>query len=304
MSREGCFFGLSLLMILREILRLLRPADALKNLLVFAPLVFAGGAGELSAWPPLLILFAAFCACASAVYIFNDLLDRGQDRRHPIKARRPLAAGTISPRTAVLLSLLLLAVGMLLAGLTDPVIMLILGIYVFQNIFYSLILKKILLIDLIIIALGYLLRVYAGGYTAEVPVSNWILMMTALLSFIISIGKRRDDLALIGTDHEQHKRPDYSLRFLKILMFICIPLTALLYLVYTLDPAVSVSHHREYYFLSALPVWTALAAYAKSFLKSHGLGSPVRLLARNLWIGIPLLLWIALQWWFHTGEGW
>ena len=171
-------------MTVRNLLHLIRIEHWVKNLFLFIPAFF--GAKLLA--PGVLLRaiagFIAFSLVASAVYVLNDLVDAKQDRNHPDKSRRPIASGAISSRQAMIILAVLLISGSLLAGYLSEVMLLITLIYFFNNLLYSFYLKHIALVDISLIGIGFLLRVYVGGEVTGVAVSQWLTVMTFLLALI------------------------------------------------------------------------------------------------------------------------
>jgi decaprenyl-phosphate phosphoribosyltransferase len=180
------------------VLALLRPREWSKNIFVLAPLVFAGAFTRVEALRQVGMAFVLFCIAASAVYILNDLRDIAEDRAHPIKAKtRPLAAGKISPGEAI--TLLVLLYGLLgLACLVMPQTGAIVIVYVLLNIAHTYVLKAQPVIDIFSIALGFVLRVYAGAEAIAVPVSSWMFVTTLCLALYLAAVKRRQELNWVG----------------------------------------------------------------------------------------------------------
>lgn len=175
-------------------LRLLRVHQWLKNLLVFVPLAAAHRMGEAALWPPLILVFFAFCLCASSVYLANDLLDLESDRRHPRKRFRSLASGVVSIRRAALLSPLLLAAGLGLGAAVGQGFAALLGGYYLLTCAYSLGLKPVAVVDCLTLALLYTLRVAAGGAAVAVPISSWLLAFSVFLFLSLAFVKRYAEL--------------------------------------------------------------------------------------------------------------
>ncbi len=182
---------------LKALVQLARPHQYLKNGFIFLPLFFGHRLHDLQALAPACWAFAAFCLGASSVYVINDLHDVEEDRQHPVKKLRPLAAGIITRQEAGGLAagfmVLSLAVAWLFLG---PGFLLPLGAYVLLNLVYSYGLKHLAIIDVVCIAVGFVLRVYAGGLAADIPPSHWLVLMTFLLALFLALAKRRDDLLL------------------------------------------------------------------------------------------------------------
>ncbi len=302
-SKSVLEFILFLFMRLRENLLLIRAGDYIKNLIIFVPVVFAQKAGDRGLWLPLLLTFLAFCLCSSFVYIFNDLHDRHSDRLHPVKCRRPLASGSIKPGNAIIVALLMLTAGIGLAASQNIMLLYILIIYIAQNILYTLLLKKVLILDILVIALGYLLRVYSGGLMANVPISYWLYIMTILLSLTISLGKRYDDLILSSTSEQYNvlqRRARYGKKLLYVLIAFTLISSMITYIIYTFDPSLPVSHNAVWYFLTIIPVTVGLGRYAVHIYRKIALGSPLHLLLSDRWILASMIVWTLMQFWFHS----
>lgn len=181
----------------RAIVRLLRPRQWVKNGFVLAPLIFSGSFTKPAAVRDALIAMALFCVAASAAYVFNDIIDAPTDARHPVKSRtRPLAAGEVSIAQARVLFAVLLAVA-LAAFAWSPPTALVAVAYIALNIAYSLWLKRVPVVDVFVLAAGFVLRVYAGAAAIDVPVSSWMLITTLSLALYLAVIKRRQEL--IGT---------------------------------------------------------------------------------------------------------
>ena len=189
---------LSFNMRLRELLRLARPKQWVKNSFVLAPLVFAREFNDATAVANALAAFALFCVAASATYILNDLCDIERDRSHPVKSRsRPLAAGTVEPRTAIVLLVVLYVV--LIAGwFWSPRATYVIAGYLVLNFAYSFWLKHQPVLDIFSVACGFVLRIYAGAMAIGVPVSSWMAITTLCLALYLAAIKRRQELATTG----------------------------------------------------------------------------------------------------------
>jgi 4-hydroxybenzoate polyprenyltransferase len=176
----------------------MRPGQWVKNFFVLAPLIFAESLREPNLLARTGLAFAVFCALSSAVYLLNDLVDRERDRRHPLKRHRPLASGTLAPAVAgAALAILAAAAlaGALLLGTKTLAVGL---IYLAINVAYSLGLKHVVILDSMAVSSGYVLRVLAGGYAAQVPVSSWLLLCTTFLALFLTFSKRRHELVLLA----------------------------------------------------------------------------------------------------------
>lgn len=180
------------------LVRALRPAHWVKNLFVLAPLVFGKAALHGDAAGRTFVAAAAFCGVASALYLFNDVLDRDADRAHPMKRRRPIASGELSVRTALMVSAVLLGGSLLMVYRAAPAALGSLGAYAALILLYSAALKRVPLLDVFVISSGFVLRVLAGAHAAAVRPSHWLLLCTFFLALFLALSKRRSELAAIG----------------------------------------------------------------------------------------------------------
>ena len=172
--------------------KLIRISHWSKNFFMFAPLFFSGQFTNIDKLYQLVAGFLSFCLVSSSVYIFNDISDLNEDRIHLKKKSRPLAAGKISVRNSIFISMLFLTIGMLLAAYLNPFFLSLLGIYLLINILYTLKLKEIAILDVSIIAIGFVLRISAGGILVDVSVSHWLVIMTFLLALFLAFAKKFD----------------------------------------------------------------------------------------------------------------
>ena len=214
----------------------LRPRQWLKNLLVFAGLVFAAKLGDAGRWLEAVAAFSAYCAVSSAAYIVNDLRDRDDDRLHPVKRARPIARGELSPRAAVVLAAGLVAVALALAGVLGLVSVAFLLAFAGLQAAYSFSLKHVVLLDVLVIGSLFVIRAAAGAAAVDVRISPWLLLCTALLALFLALAKRRGELVLVGAQHTPG-RPvleGYSLELVDQPLAIVATSTVIVYSLYTL----------------------------------------------------------------------
>ena len=219
-----------------EWLQLLRPQHWLKNGFVLAPLLFSGRATQLDAILNALGAFGAFCLAASAVYAFNDVIDRSEDRAHPLKRNRPVASGRLSPGRALATSALLAAVALGTAAMLDLATLGWIGAYLVLNLAYSLTLKHQVLLDVFAIASFFLLRLLAGASVIQVQPSVWLLLCGGLLALYLGFAKRRHELLVLGDASPDHRSvlAHYSAPFLDQISAVLLAVTIVSYLMYTL----------------------------------------------------------------------
>ncbi|OGD91792.1 hypothetical protein A3D81_01495, partial [Candidatus Curtissbacteria bacterium RIFCSPHIGHO2_02_FULL_40_17] len=178
-----------------------RPRQWLKNLALFAPLVFEGAFFNPGKFWLVVIGFFIFSAVASAIYIINDVIDLEKDKSHPYKSKRPIAAGRINPHLALVIAILILALSIIAASKLSVFFTIAITLYAVLQIFYSLFLRSIILLDVMAIASGFLLRVYAGGVLIDAHVTIWFILTVASMALFLAIGKRRSERTLLlGTE--------------------------------------------------------------------------------------------------------
>ena len=218
----------------------LRPKQWVKNVFIFAPLVFAMELKNPHAVLMALATFAAFCALASAVYLANDVRDREADRRHPVKCRRPIAAGELSPAVAIVASVLFGAGALLAAYRIAPRVGAVATAYLVLNILYSFGLKRVVILDVMIVASGFLLRAAAGAFALDVVLSHWLVLCTGLLALFLGFVKRRQEIATL-TDRLGTREilREYSLPFLDEMIGIVTGATVVAYALYAFSEEVA-----------------------------------------------------------------
>jgi 4-hydroxybenzoate polyprenyltransferase len=224
--------------VLKALIVSLRPAQWSKNLFVLAPVVFAKGLFDSTLVVRALLAFAAWSAAASSVYLVNDLRDRAKDRLHPIKRLRPIATGALAPGAAgvaaALLAVLALG-GALYLGARFSVVLL---VYLVLNALYSFGLKNVVIVDVMVVAIGYVLRVEGGAAAIEVKVSTWILLCTIFVALFLAFSKRRHELLLLSEKAAGQREVllHYGPTFLDQMINVVTASTILCYALYTLAP--------------------------------------------------------------------
>ncbi len=187
-------------------IRLIRPRQWVKNSLIFAAIIFAQQFLHVELWVKTLLAFAAFSLTASAIYIINDALDIEADRKHPTKSRRPLVTGEINVLAAIVVAILLAAIGLGLAWYVHSSVLYLTGGYFVVMVLYSLWLKHVLLLDVMIIAAGLTARAIAGAEAIQVDVSKWLLVCTFFIALMLALVKRRQELVRIGDERDQGRK--------------------------------------------------------------------------------------------------
>ena len=217
-------------------LKLIRPHQWLKNLMLFFPPFLAGEILNISLSLSI-FSFVAFSLTASATYVFNDVIDRHADLLHPKKCRRPLPAGKVSVIHAQYLASILIVVAFLVAWLGAPAIILWLFAYVVMSLLYTLVLKNILFLDLFAIAVFFIIRLQAGGATFEINISTWLFLSVFLLALFLSAGKRLGEIKVLGKTAADHRGTlsHYSPQLLDLILYITAGVVLLTYTMYSLQ---------------------------------------------------------------------
>ncbi|MEZ4267417.1 MAG: decaprenyl-phosphate phosphoribosyltransferase [Myxococcota bacterium] len=191
---------------MRDILRSMRPHQWVKNLFVLAPLVFAQEASDTRPLLRASIAFVLFCMVSGAVYLLNDLIDAPNDRQHPVKRHRPIAAGRLSRERAVGALIALLLGSLAAATALNPVLTGVIGAYYLLNVGYSFKFKHVPFLDVLFIAAGFILRLVGGAVAIDVPLSVWLAACTFLLAAFLALGKRKHELLALGSDGSPQRR--------------------------------------------------------------------------------------------------
>lgn len=276
-------------------LQLLRPRDWAKNLFLLIPLFFSGAFFQWQAYPDLILGFIAFCCIASSIYIINDYRDIEDDKKHPEKSKRPLASGTVSKTASIVICLLLILAGFALAYFIRTKFLFVLSIYFLLNLAYSFGLKNIPILDIIILAAGFVLRIKGGAVIAYIGVSEWLNIMVFLLALFMAIGKRRDDILIkISSGNDMRKAvKGYNLEFLNVVLALVCAVIVVAYFMYTMSPEVRerLGTYRLYY--TCLFVLAGIMRYLQIIFVQSASGSPTKILYKDRFIQLSLLLWIA-----------
>jgi len=240
-------------MVLGNFFKLLRAKQYLKNLFIFLPLFFAGKIANSQLLANTVLAFLIFSLISSSVYIFNDIFDLEEDRRHPVKKNRPLAAGFIKPQTAIKTAALLFLTGSVGAYLLNTYFFALILVYAAVNAAYTLKLKRAAIIDVVIIASGFVFRILAGGIVTGVTLSMWIVLLTFLLAMFLALAKRTDDFTA---------NPDqYTKEFLASAINIIASVVIVSYIMYTCSAEVIARAHSDKLYLTTIFVIVGLLRY-------------------------------------------
>ncbi len=278
------------------LVRAVRPEQWVKNLLVFAALIFSRSLGNPRAMLASLGAFVVFCLAASATYLFNDLGDRAQDRLHPAKRRRPLASGEL-PVSWAWTALVVLAAAALAGGTAlHPGMGLIVASYLLLNLAYSRVLKHEVILDVMAIALGYVLRAVAGGVVIGVTVTPWLLLCTLMLALFLGFGKRRHELVLLEQSAQMHRAAlgHYSIYYLDVMMTISAAVVVMTYALYTLAPETVARFQTSSLIFTSPCVVYGVYRYLYLVHERREGGDPSRLLLGDPLTLVNVIVWVLL----------
>lgn len=280
---------------LRDLVQSLRPTQWTKNFFIFAPLVFAKEFFELDLWIKTGATFAIFCFFSSALYLVNDLLDVEEDKLHPKKSQRPIASGRVAPSQAVVAGVILAVLSLALAFLLNTNFFIVCAIYGVLQLAYSLKLKHVVILDVFIIAAGFVIRVVAGGLVIQVPLSSWLLICTTLLALFLAMSKRRHELVLLEGNAPAH-RPilkEYSAYLLDQMIGVVTASTVIAYCLYTVsEETVKKFGTSNLIFTTPFVLYGIFRYLYLVHQKGKG-GSPEELIIRDKPLLLAIVLWIA-----------
>ena len=277
---------------MKAIIKLLRPHQYVKNLFIFAPILFAFSFTTVN-FINTLVAFVLFSLIASSVYILNDLMDIQEDKAHPKKKFRPIASGEVSTKTAKYLFITLSSLSLILAFLFSVKLFSVLVAYFLLNISYSLKLKHISIVDIFIISTGFVLRLFAGSVATGIELSMWIIIMTFLLALFLSLAKRRDDVLLSLEGKDTRKNIDgYNLEFVNATMVLMSGVVVVSYILYTISEGVTLRLHTEYLYLTSFFVILGIFRYMQLTFVENNSGSPSKIVVKDTFMKITIILWI------------
>lgn len=266
----------------------------MKNAFVAAPLVFALRLTDGEAIISSLAAIAAFCLTASAVYIVNDIADRERDRLHPTKRNRPIASAAVGIPAAVVTAVVLTAGATALTLTTVPVAAAWIAAYLVLNLLYTGFLKRLALFDVLIIAVGFVLRVEGGSAAIGEATSSWMILTTLFIALFLGLAKRRGEEANLESNNDH--RPGsaiYTIGSLDILTGVSLGLTVIAYALYTVDPQTIARFGSRRLVYTVPIVIYALFRYFVLVTRDHELADPTEIVTRDLPIIISVLIWVA-----------
>ncbi|MBX7257691.1 MAG: decaprenyl-phosphate phosphoribosyltransferase [Candidatus Hydrogenedentes bacterium] len=264
-----------------------------KNLVVFAALVFAQDLTDTARAARSIAAFLILCAVSSSVYVLNDIVDIEKDRAHPEKRHRPIASGAISLKAAGVLMAVLLVTGLVFSYTLSPFFLVSVLSYLALNVAYTFWLKRVMIIDVMAIALGFVIRGVAGAIVIDVSFSNWLVVCTLFLALFLALGKRRREIGLLEAEALHHREVlgHYSVPYLDALMVILAGTTLLTYTIYTCSPEVVQRTGTDKLYITLPFVVYGLFRYLYLVHHKRGGGDPSRTLVKDIPILATVLLW-------------
>lgn len=283
---------------IKNILRLTRPKQWIKNFFVFIPMFFGGELFDLHSIWLATITFVAFSLTASSIYCYNDIVDVDADRSHPVKCLRPIASGALSIRMGYILMtvcfLLSMAVLMALPPEVKSQVMAVIVFYYVLNLSYCSKLKQFAILDVCIVAFGFVLRILAGGFACELALSSWIVIMTFLLTLFMSFAKRRDDVLRMNETGEAPRKNTvrYNLTFINQAITITASVTLVCYIMYCVSPEVVERFQTPYLYLTFVFVLLGLLRYIQIAVVDKKSGDPTKVILKDHFSQVIVIAWI------------
>jgi len=286
--------------ILKHILISMRPKQWVKNLFIFAPIIFSLHFLNINDLQRVVLTFILFSMVTGSIYLINDSIDVKSDRQHPRKRKRPIASGNLNTKTAVVAAIIILIISLIFIFLINKFFFYIAVFYIVLNVFYSIYLKKIVILDVLIIALGFVLRVMIGGVVVKgIELSPWILIITFILTTFLGLMKRRQELVRVEKLKADNKTVetrktlnDYSLNLLDQLISITTATTLISYIIYVLDPKIQEKFHTDKLFFTVPFVLFGIFRYLYlAFVMDRG-ESPEEILFTDIPFAVNIVLWV------------
>lgn len=282
---------------IRHIIKVARPTHWIKNIFVFLPVFFGGALLNTTEVVAAALTFMSFSLAASAIYCLNDIIDVDADRAHPVKCKRPIASGAITIPQAygmMTVSLLISIVLMFLLPEGHAKSILVIIAYFVINVAYCLRLKEYAIIDVCIIASGFVLRILAGGYATGVHLSKWIVLMTFLLTLFLAFAKRRDDVLRMNTTGRAPRKNTsrYNLTFINQAITITGSVMVVCYVMYTVSPEIIAQFATDKLYLTSILVILAILRYLQISVVDEKSGDPVKVALSDRATQLILLAWM------------
>ncbi|WP_408869317.1 decaprenyl-phosphate phosphoribosyltransferase (plasmid) [Clostridium perfringens] len=273
---------------IKYIIKLLRPNHWIKNLFIFGPIIFLNKFLNIDIIKNNILTFISFCFISSTVYIMNDIVDIEKDKKHPKKCKRPIASGKVSIPKAISIGILLCIISLAIAFSLKTSILIIIILYLLNNIAYSFKIKNLVIIDVFSIAFGFIFRVLAGSFATGVPASNWIILCTLFLSLFLGFSKRRNEVISLGKDASSHRKnlSKYTITFLDKIINISLTCTIVFYSIYcVLGTSVNL-----FIWTSIFVIWGIIRYYYLIY-SNNEVENPTDLILKDKQLIYLILIW-------------
>lgn len=278
------------------VIRLLRPLQWLKNGFVFTPLIFSKHLLDKEYFIKSILAFIAFCLASSLIYVINDIVDKDADKLHPEKKKRPIASGEISVVLAICIAIVLTISSLLIAQMLPINFLFTILLYVTIQFAYTFSLKHIVILDLFVIATGFMLRVFGGAFAIQVVISHWIVLTTLFLSLFLAASKRRAELVMIKKQNIQTQRrvlQEYSVPFLDSLLIITTTGMAISYALYTMAERTITVFRSEYLIFTTVFVLFGIFRYLFLVLVKDEGENPTAILTKDVPMAMNMFFWLV-----------
>ncbi|MDI6861146.1 MAG: decaprenyl-phosphate phosphoribosyltransferase [Caldisericia bacterium] len=274
---------------------LLRVKHWIKNLFVFAPIIFSKNLFNLELFNKTLITFFLLSLLTSGLYILNDIFDLDSDLEHPEKRNRPLPSGKVNKNFALTLSIILITLPITLSLFIDHALTIIFFIYLILNFLYSFLIKRLVIIDVFIIAINFILRIFSGSVVTKITVSNWLILCTLFLSLFLGFAKRRFEIVLLGENAHKHREvlSSYSVELLDKLIVILSTATILSYSLYSVSTETKEKFGEGFIFTIPIVLYGILRYFYLIYEKKEG--EPIKLVTEDLPLILTILIWIIFS---------
>ncbi len=283
---------------MKNIIRLTRPYQWAKNIFILLPMFFGGALTDANSAQMALMAFFAYSFAASAIYCYNDIIDVEDDRKHSEKCHRPIASGALSVAQGYVIMALMMVLSAVIIALMGDRALLVGGVvvaYFILDILYCRLLKHYAIVDVCVLSFGFVLRILAGGFATNITPSNWLVMMTFLLTLFLAFAKRRDDVVRMLKTGEapRHNTERYNLTFINQAVTITAAVTVVSYIMYTVSPAVTQRIGSDYVYLTSVFVILGLLRYMQLTLVDEKSGDPTKMLYSDHFLQLVIAMWFA-----------
>ena len=283
---------------MKNLIRLTRPYQWVKNIFILLPLFFGGALTDFPSAILALKAFFAYSFAASAIYCYNDIIDVEDDRKHSEKCKRPIASGAISIKQGyVIMALMMILSTAVIAWMGERALLVggVVVTYFILDILYCRWLKRHAIVDVCVLSFGFVLRILAGGFATNITPSNWLVMMTFLLTLFLAFAKRRDDVVrmLKTGEASRHNTERYNLTFINQAVTITAAVTVVSYIMYTISPSVTQRIGSEYVYLTSVFVILGLLRYMQLTLVDEKSGDPTKMLYSDHFLQLVIAMWFA-----------